>query len=213
MLVIEKLLDTALLLVTLAALILLVGVPEWLSRTAVLVAVVGAAVVLGVALWLRRRTPARWLVTAHGWLPRRAAWLLEGATALGDGLSAWLTAGRAAEAVGLSVLAWGLGAATNYLVFRSIDVAPTHMLLATLAILAALYGAAVVPTLPGRLGVFQYICVITLAPFGVGLIDAVAFSVALYVAVYGPPILIGLGALVLTGGGAGRRAEAQSSRW
>src|SRR5439155_15341323 len=187
-LLIEKLLDAAVLLVTVAALVLLVGVPEWLSRTALLVALVGCTVGLGVALRLRQVATPQWAVIGRTWLarllPARAAWVLEDASALGEGLSAWLTFGRAIQLLAWSLVAWGLGLAINYVVFKSVDVDPKQTLAAALAILAALYGAAVVPALPGRLGVFQYVCVVTLAPFGVALEQALVFSLALYVAVY-----------------------------
>jgi uncharacterized protein (TIRG00374 family) len=202
-LVVEKLLDAALLLLVVAALVLLIGVPDWLSKSVLVTAVVGCALGLGLAYRLRRQSVPHWAALGRAWLarwlPTRAAWLLEEVTALGEGLSAWLTWGQAVRALAWTLVAWGLGGVTNAVVFKSVDVDPKQTLAASLAILAALYGAAVVPTLPGRLGVFQYVCVVTLAPFGVSLAQALVFSLALYVVVYVPPVLIGLGSMLLLG--------------
>jgi uncharacterized membrane protein YbhN (UPF0104 family) len=138
--------------------------------------------------------------------------LLDEATALGEGLSAWLTWGQAVRALVWSLVAWGLGGVTNAVVFQSVGVQPKQTLAAALAILAALYGAAVVPTLPGRLGIFQYLCVVTLAPFGVSLEEALVFSLALYIVVYVPPVLIGLGSIVMLGRMPWTRSVARPAR-
>jgi uncharacterized membrane protein YbhN (UPF0104 family) len=211
-LVVEKLLDAAVLLVTVAALVLLVGVPEWLSRGVLITAVVGCVVGVAIAFRLRQRglvIARTWLAR---WLPSRAAWLLDEATAVGEGLSAWLTWGQAVRALVWSLVAWGLGGVTNAVVFQSVGVQPKQTLAAALAILAALYGAAVVPTLPGRLGIFQYLCVVTLAPFGVPLEQALVFSLALYIVVYVPPVLIGLGSIVMLGRMPWARSVARPAR-
>ena len=204
-LVIEKLLDSATLVLTVAVLVLLVGVPGWLSATALLGAGLACAIGLALAIHLRHRPAVRgwpavraWLAR---WLPGRLGRLFDDATGLGEGLSAWLAPRLALPALGCSVLAWVLGALTNVLAFASVGLDLPNATAASLAVLAALYGAAVVPTLPGRLGVFQSVCVVTLAPFGVAVEPALVFSFALYLAVYAAPVLIGLAALVFLGPG------------
>jgi uncharacterized protein (TIRG00374 family) len=215
-LVVEKLLDAGLLLVTVSGMVLLIGVPDWLSRTALVMALLACVVGLGVALRFRELRLIEWGPIGRTWLarwlPSRMTWLVEDANALGEGLSAWLTLRLSVEALVWSLLAWSLGGLTNYMVFRSVDVDPKQMLAATLAILAALYGAAVVPTLPGRLGVFQYVCVVTLAPFGVALEQALVFSLALYVVVYVPPMLIGVASMLFSGPAAWKRPIAHPDR-
>src|SRR5579859_6152201 len=192
----EKLLDGVLLLVTVAALVLLVGIPGWLSATALLLALGGSAIGLALALRLRRRPIIGWVVTVRArierWLPARVAVVLEDAAGIGEGLSSWLSRGAALQAIGWSLTAWGLGAVVNFVLLKSVTIDARQMLPATLAVLAVLYGAAVVPTLPGRLGIFQYLCIAALAPFGVDFNQALVYSLALYVAVYLPPIVIAL---------------------
>jgi hypothetical protein len=71
------------------------------------------------------------------------------------------------------------------------------MLGATLSVLVALYGGAVIPALPGRLGIFQSLCVLALLPFGLSFDQAVAVSVVMYAVIYVPPLVLGLMALLL----------------
>lgn len=202
-LVAEKLLDGVLLLVTVAVLVMLVGVPGWLSATALVFALGSCALGFALAVRLRRRPRIGWLGTVRSklnpWLPTRISFVLEDAAGLGDGLSAWLSRSSAVQAISWSVAAWALGALVNYIVLRSVGLDPRQTVAATLAVLAALYGAAVVPALPGRLGVFQYLSVAALTPFGVIFNQALAFSLALYLAVYLPPILIALVSAILMG--------------
>jgi len=215
-LVVEKVFDAALLLVTVGGLILLVGVPTWLSTSALLLALAGSAVGVGMALRLRNGSLRNWVEAARSWLgrrmPTRASSLLEDASGFGDGVSAWLTPGRGLQALMWSVVAWVLGGVVNYVVFKSVGLDPGQVVAATLAVLAALYGAAIVPSLPGRVGIFQYLCVAALAPFGVPLAQALVFSLALYLAIYVPPIAIGLASMVFVGSAPWRPPVARADR-
>jgi uncharacterized membrane protein YbhN (UPF0104 family) len=85
----------------------------------------------------------------------------------------------------------------NYFVLSSLDL--QLGLGPALAVLVALMGSAVIPSLPGRVGVFQYLCVLALLPFGLDFDQALAFSLALYAVVYLPPIMIGLLSAALVG--------------
>jgi hypothetical protein len=68
---------------------------------------------------------------------------------------------------------------------------------ASLAVLVALYGAAVLPALPGRVGIFQSACVVALLPFGLQTETALACALALYCVVYAPPLVLSGLALLL----------------
>jgi hypothetical protein len=54
--------------------------------------------------------------------------------------------------------------------------------------------------------------VVTLAPFGVPLEQALVFSLALYIVVYVPPVLIGLGSIVMLGRMPWTRSVARPAR-
>src|SRR5262249_45030891 len=92
-----------------------------------------------------------------------------------------------------SIAGWALGGVINVVVLKSLGLGlgPMADLGASLALLGGLYGAAVIPSVPGRVGVFQYVCVLVLGTFGVGFDNAVAFALALYAVVSLPPLVVG----------------------
>lgn len=80
---------------------------------------------------------------------------------------------------------WGLGALANWAVLAAFGF---HSLAAALFLLAALMvGSSAVPT-PGRLGVFEGICVVALAWFDVPVDRALALGLVLHLVVMGPPL-------------------------
>jgi glycosyltransferase 2 family protein len=198
----EKLLDGFMLLTTLALLAILIGPAEWASTTALLLTVGLGIAALALGLILRGGAGDRSRGTAAPdlagrLLPRWAARLGGYLESVGKGMTSWLGPGAALQAGLWSAAAWGLGGAVNHLVLRSVglELGPE----AALAVLAALTGAAAVPSLPGRIGVFQSLCVVALLPFGVSFDGALAFSLALYAVVYLPPIALGLLSVTFVG--------------
>jgi glycosyltransferase 2 family protein len=202
-LVIEKVLDSAALVLTVAVLVALIGVPLWLSLVVLIGSGVACLAGFALAHQLHHRRSIRAVSTISAWvtrwLPMRAAKVLDGATGVSEGFSAWLGSGIASIVFTTTFAAWAIGAATNYVGFNSVGIDLPEAVAPSLAVLAALYGAAIVPTLPGRFGVFQYVCITTLAPFGVGFEQALVFSIALYTAIYLPPIAIGLASVFFFG--------------
>jgi hypothetical protein len=62
---------------------------------------------------------------------------------------------------------------------------------AALFLLAVLEVGVAVPSAPGKLGVFHYLCVLALGVFGVQRQEAIAYAVLLHVVVFVPPSLLG----------------------
>ena len=56
-----------------------------------------------------------------------------------------------------------------------------------------------VPSSPGKVGVFQELCILALALFAVDKSIALTYGILLYLVAYGPPVI--LGALALWSGG------------
>ena len=189
----EKLLEGTMLLLTVALLLLLVGVPFWISSVGLLstagFCLLGIAVLVGWRLGLLRLRLPDWLLAR---VHRRigTASLAGHLRAFGEGLMSWCSPAGLAQAAGWSIGVWVLGGVINAVVLQSLGLAPS--LAASFTLLAALYGAAVIPSVPGRVGVFQYVCVLVLGPFGVEIDDALAFALALYAVVYLPPLVIGV---------------------
>jgi uncharacterized membrane protein YbhN (UPF0104 family) len=143
---------------------------------------------------------AMWLAVRWRLLPRLAAWCatrggrLGGWTAhvLSDvsaGLDAWRSAGHAGSVLAWTIVIFILAAAGNQLMLRAFDL---HLpLSAGFAILVVLQAGSVPPSLPGRLGIYNYLTVLTLSLYGVGRTEAATYSIALYVVAYVPKILLG----------------------
>lgn len=85
---------------------------------------------------------------------------------------------------------WSVAALTNYLVLLSLGI-PVP-LEASLLILIALQAGITVPALPGRIGIFEYICVLALGVFGVERTIALSYGILLHVIVFLPVIILGL---------------------
>jgi len=198
----EKLTDGGMLLLTVTLLALLGGLPGWLSLSGLVFVAAVSVGAVALALALKRPSPARrFSGKAFRFvlrlLPDRLATLLGHLESIGEGLFAWLTPSVAAQVLLWSLGAWGFGGLINYVVLRGLGM--EDGLGASLAVLVTLYGGAAVPSLPGRLGVFQYLCVLALTPFGVDFDRALAFSLALYAVVYLPPIAVGFLSAALVG--------------
>lgn len=90
---------------------------------------------------------------------------------------------------GWSLLIWSLGVLVNYVVFLALGLSLPFA--AALFLLVVLQVGVVVPSAPGELGVFNYLCVLALATFGVGKSIALSYSVLLYLVAFGPILLLG----------------------
>ena len=91
--------------------------------------------------------------------------------------------------LGWSLIVWILGAFTNYLVFLALELALPFW--ASLLLLVVLQVGTAVPSSPGRIGVFQYLAILTLSIFAVNKDLALGYSIILYLVVYVPILLIG----------------------
>jgi glycosyltransferase 2 family protein len=193
----EKFFEGLMLLLTVALLLSIVGIPLWISPIGLLSTAVfcvfGVVAVVAWRLELVRITLPSWLAAP---IQRRfgAASLTAHIHSFGEGLMSWCSPYGIAVAVFWSIGGWALGGLINVVVLKSLGsgLGPMGDIGSSLALLAGLYGAAVIPSVPGRVGVFQYVCVLVLGTFGVGVDNAVAFALALYAVVYVPPLVVGV---------------------
>jgi uncharacterized protein (TIRG00374 family) len=181
----EKLLDMVVLAVLVVALIPFVALPAWLADrvgyvvvVALVVSVVIAALLGGRDLWLG--------IAARGLriLPKPAAarWEARLAAAV-DGLGA-LRDRRAAAAIwGWTAAAWLIAALTNLLLLAAFGLPPS--VLVALFLLVVLQAGVAVPSTPGKIGVFQFLCVLALSVFKVPASVAFGYGVVLYLIVLG----------------------------
>ena len=188
----EKIFDTTMMLVLLLGIPLFITLPSNLEKPREGFIVLGiilcaAALALiflgGRLLGLLRRIP----------IPALRRFLdTHGALALGslDVLKRW---DMHLELQALSVVIYFLGVVVNYLTLLSLNL--ELPLITSFLLLAVLLVGGFVPSSPGKVGVFQYLCIATLALFSVDASIGLAYGILLYIVAYGTPIVLGVLAL------------------
>jgi hypothetical protein len=176
----EKLIDVIMLAILVALLLPFLAPPEWLAARLWPVILAGLAVtilavvllggrraIMGATDWVLRRLPPS---LAERWRSRIHAGL-DGLTGLGKprpALAVW----------GWTIAFWGAAALTNYLVLLAFDL-PASLLI-SLSLLVVLQAGVAVPSTPGKIGVFHYLCMITLAMFHVPATAGLAYGLVLH---------------------------------
>ena len=89
-----------------------------------------------------------------------------------------------------SAATWGIGALTNHLVLLALDISLPFS--ASLMLMVVLQMGVAVPTLPGRVGLYEGLCIVVLALFDVERDAAFAAGLALHTVSFVPPIILGL---------------------
>ena len=195
----EKLWDIVLLVVLVVGLSLWQPLPAWFTLPAQLTAIGGGVLLAGILalLFLRRHLAngvsgrfSRWSEVELWCLPRVSTWLAGVTGRLLDGLAGLHRPRVMLAAGGWSVLAWFFGALTNLALFKAFGL-PFSVGIA-LFLLAVLQLGVAVPSVPGRIGVFEGLCLVTLALFGVEANMALGYGVVLHAVVLLPPVALGL---------------------
>lgn len=194
---VEKLADLASLGLATAALLILASVPPWVQSPGRVLTAIGAVAGATVLLLASK---GEWALQAvsrgAAWLPqplgRRLTHLAESALEGSRIVYSW----KASAVAGLlSLLVLALAASTNYVLFLAfglkLPVVAALLLLVTLQV-----GNAVV-SVPGNIGVFHYVTVLTLGAYSVDRPVALAYAIALYLIALVPKILAGAGLLAL----------------
>jgi uncharacterized protein (TIRG00374 family) len=190
---VEKVLDLVLFLCFLAFLSLCMELPEWLrlpARTLGLIALAGLAVIaMGLVQRARIERVLKWAL-----LPLPATWRERGlglADRLLDGLAALRSPRMLAQAGFWSLLMWAWDAAANYAALRALGL---HLpLLAPLLLSVALRAVFAVSAVPGQVGVYEGIVVMSLSLFeGVDAESAFSAGLLRHAAGFIPPLVITL---------------------
>jgi uncharacterized protein (TIRG00374 family) len=181
----EKLIDIIVLAILMAAMLPFLALPDWLAGrvgplllTALAVCIATAILIGGRNLIMRvvgaglRLLPAAW---GARWRARISAGL--------DGLNA-LAAPQAAVAVwGWTVAFWLLAAFTNFVLLLAFDLPPSPLI--AFFLLAVLQAGVAVPSTPGKIGVFHYLCIIGLSVFQIPATTGLAYGLVLHALVIG----------------------------
>jgi uncharacterized protein (TIRG00374 family) len=189
---VEKVADLLLLLLSLTVLLSQMALPEWLigpaRGMALLIAVLVPCLVL---LAWQRDFVLRMVERTSRFVP--SAWREGLVRQTRYGLASLVVVRRPRLLIGLlgwSLIVWIVSALTNYLVFLALEL--TMPAWAPLLLLVVLQVGAAVPSSPGRIGVFQYLVILSLSIFAVDKNVALGYSVVLYLVIYVPIALLGV---------------------
>jgi len=186
--VVERLLDVATMLLFLLILIWDFPVPAWASRLALAGSVLLAVSLLGVGIV--------WRSGENLMISRKALWLRRFSGPLRDRLGPFrgglksLKPGRRLAVLGvLSTLIWLASTLSMYLTLDSLGIhVPIHALFFTLAVLNL---GLIMPSSPGFLGTYQFLCMSALGFFRVPENAAFTFSIVQHALWYVPVTLLG----------------------
>ncbi len=188
---VEKWLDILTLLLLALLVPVFVSLPPWFRDSRSSLAVF-AIVFLGLALILSY-SKDRLLTLVESvsrFLPEGSRMRIHRATALALGSldvlrSPWV----GLRLQGWSLIIWTLSILVNYMVFLALSLPLPFA--AALFLLVVLEVGVAVPSVPGKLGVFHYLCTLALGVFGLEKGDALGYAMLLYFVVFGPPSLLG----------------------
>jgi hypothetical protein len=181
----EKLIDIIVLAVLVVGLLPLLAPPDWLVARLWPVTLAALAVsILLVILLGGRPAVLRIVEGVLRWLPATVAdrWRSRIDAGL-DGLSGL---GRSQTAVAVwswAVASWLVAGLTNYLLLLAFDLPATPLV--ALFLLVVLQAGVAVPSTPGKIGVFHYLCMIALSVFGVPATIGLAYGLTLHALVVG----------------------------
>ena len=189
---VEKIFDTLMLLLLLLLIPLMMTLPAWLESPRE--GIVSLTIVLFVGafgLMIARERVAQWLAHVYvPWSQKSVGELLHLAIGSLDvlkrwDLHLWLQL--------LSVIMWLIGIIVNYFVFLSMNLDLPWV--SAFLLMAVLMVGGIAPSAPGKLGVFQYLCILTLGLFGVDQSIGLTYGILLYLVAYGTPMVGGVVAL------------------
>ena len=188
--VVEKAFDSVMLLLLIALLAPFVQIPSWLARSSLLLSAALALLLVFLVVAVRQRGRLlSWLEALATRWPRLP--LLPQLRRLLEASQELEALDRAEVHVrlwGWSGLIWALAAATNALTFRAIGLSVPPV--AAPLLLIVLMAGGIVPSAPLQLGVFHYLCVLTLSLLGVAQDAALSYAILLHLVVY-LPITVG----------------------
>ena len=197
--VVERILDTLIIVLLLLALLPVVSLPASVLRPALGVGLVAVLAMLLLAvlvsrrhqMWARLQTwSSRLPLVRRLGLERLASGALDGVAALGS----WH---QAMAAGGWSLAVWLSAAVQFYLVLLSVGL--RLPVAAGLLVLSLTSLGMVVPSSPGYVGVFEYLAVLALSLFGVSREGALGYALVLHVLLYLSSSVLGLLGLWIEG--------------
>jgi uncharacterized protein (TIRG00374 family) len=188
----EKLLDLLVYVLLFLLLIVLIPLPAWVNNSlyTFALAIVVAAAGVGLAAyrpgWLLRI--AKYILA---WFPTRLRRYV--LARIQDGLDSLKVLHSRTDLLrlaGWSALVWGTAVLNNQLALLALDI---HLpWTASLLVLMVLQAGISIPSVPGKIGIFEYSCVLALGVYGIAQAPALSYGILLHAIVLVPSTLLGL---------------------
>jgi uncharacterized protein (TIRG00374 family) len=188
---VEKLLDLIAYALLFGLLFLLIPAPDWIASPGF--SMLGIAILLIVLLALLARSWRKLILLWLRWaerLPTALEKLALRSRRTLDSLDVLQESRYLFWIIMLTAFIWGTAILNNYLVLQAIHI--TLPFTASLLILIALIAGINFSVVPGTVGVFEFVCVLSLAYFGIAQPVALGFGILLHALAYLPMILLGL---------------------
>lgn len=191
-LVVEKTLDMLAYAFLFALLLLSWPVPEWLLGSGIVFTLVTVGFTVLIVLAIKQRSRVRkvleWVVK---YLPGRAgAFILARFDRLVESLVGMQEKKILLAALSWTAIVWMCAIATVWAALLSLDLVLD--IRASVFLTLALQAGISLPSLPARVGLFEYICILSLGVFGVDPASALSFGLLLHFLVMAPILLSGI---------------------
>lgn len=186
---VEKFFDTLMLLVILLIIPPFMTLPNWLEGPREGLVALAVVLFIGLVVLLVART---WLINLLSkiyipWSKKSLGEMMRLALGSLDVLKRW---DLHLWIQILSIMSWGIGIVINYFVILSLDLSLPWI--SAFLLMAVLMVGGIVPSSPGKVGVFQALCIATLALFGVDKTIGLTYGILLYLVSYGTPVVTGI---------------------
>jgi glycosyltransferase 2 family protein len=185
----EKILDMLSYVFLFLLLIILMPVPGWVRQPVYPFVIIAMSVFLTTLLLVRRQ---KWLIQSDFWMKKWLRWNIS------ERITIRIKNGLASLSILqdyknnirlglLSVIVWSTAVLTNYLVMRALALDIPSI--AALFLLIVLQAGISIPSVPGQIGVFEYLCVLALGVFAIDSTTALSYGVLLHMIVLLPIII------------------------
>jgi uncharacterized protein (TIRG00374 family) len=196
---IEKVIDMLSFAILFVLLLILIPLPVWVSNSGYSLAIISLIISLGVMLITYKRSLViQFIERIIARFPRRFQTYSKPRIRAGINSLEILQNNSDLFRLGLwSTIIWGTALLNNQLALLALDI---HLpLTASLLILIALIIGISLPSIPGRFGIFEYICILAVGVYGIDQTTGLSYGVLLHAIVMLPTTLMGLIFLATSG--------------
>jgi len=198
-LMVEKSLDVISYSLIILVTVLLIPIPEWLNEPVYMVLALSLFVLIALLIVIYYRDDLlQILKKLEGRFSMNLQSKINNFILTGmDSMEVFNNRGEVLRLAFLTAAIWGTALMINQLVISALGL--QLPITASLLVLVALIIGISIPSLPGKIGIFEYSCVLSLSLFDVSASVAFSYGILLHIIVFSPPIIVGLISLWVLG--------------